>query len=75
MAPEATVTGVQRLGKVQSFIIGGKAIFYKSISNDHKPPKALMLYYRHIKTNMRRQEKKKKINRLVLFTVMCCGGG
>lgn len=57
--PGATVARVQRLGKVQCFITGGKVIFYQSISNDHKPRRASMLYYRHIQTNLRTKVKKK----------------
>lgn len=55
--PGATVTRVQRLGKVQRFITGGKVIFYQSISNDHKARGASMLYYCLIQSNLRTQVK------------------
>lgn len=57
--PGATVARVQRLHKVQCFITSGKAIFYQSISNDHKPRRASMLYYRLIQSNLRTQVKRK----------------
>lgn len=65
--PGATVAGVQRLGKVQCFISGGKVIFYQSISNDHKPRRLSMVYYRHIQTNLRTETKE---NRCLIFHFM-----
>lgn len=57
--PGATVAGVQRLGKVRCFITGEKVIFYQSISNDHRPQRAAVLYYRLLQTNLRTQVKRK----------------